>query len=640
MKKTQTACTIQRAACLAALFLPTLAQALYVVDQTVDRNSRFLSGFPANPVLNTSASFRGAGYDFSGTAWTIAWGTKGYAMLSPRHCLAANHFGGGSGIEFRWNNGLVGSQPLQDVSAIGYGIGVDITNDGIANPIKDIAVLRVVRPVANAGAIARNGVLDLHAAAGKDTITPYQNLPVFIYGHGGNNNVSPKIGETTISSGSVAEPSINTPRTSIFLEIGDSGSPVYAKWVNPNGQPELALLGNHVSYTSLLNRHNFVATTPVMTALNAKMNVDGFALKVVGNPTVTWNGATDTSLTSKTPWLPIRKSAPTDTFVLFDGGSVTNHAVVSSVASKQRGLYFVGHPGEDGFSFTGAGVLSLGRGGLTNYDDSRQVLGLPLALLSSQYWNTGEGGVTTGAIALGANLLEVQGGSAANEFTGVLSGTGGLAITTGTTRLTATNTYTGGTWVHSGRLLVDGSLASPTVTTALDGVLGGTGRVGTILGSGTAAPGTGPGALTAAAVNPTSGLDFAFEFTAAGAPVTPGTTTVVNDVLRLTGATPFTTALSTAAGNIVHLYLDVAAINAGDTFQGGFFTQTGSLAAAVTGATYIVYVADPLGPITHGGKTYRPYSGPLAFSVGTAAQTLNFGDGLVAGDVLAITAVP
>jgi autotransporter-associated beta strand protein len=81
----------------------------------------------------------------------------------------------------------------------------------------------------------------------------------------------------------------------------------------------------------------------------------------------------------------------------------------------------------------------------------------------------------------------------------VISGTGAFQQNgTGTTILTATNTYTGATTVNAGTLLVNGSIANSAVTVNAGATLAGIGTVGptTINGGGTFAPGNSPGTIT------------------------------------------------------------------------------------------------------------------------------------------------
>ena len=57
-----------RAAALLAM-LATPAPGLTINGYSTADNDRFVSGYPNAPVANTSSSFLGAGYDWSGVGW-------------------------------------------------------------------------------------------------------------------------------------------------------------------------------------------------------------------------------------------------------------------------------------------------------------------------------------------------------------------------------------------------------------------------------------------------------------------------------------------------------------------------------------------------------------------------------------------
>ncbi|ACF00407.1 outer membrane autotransporter barrel domain protein [Rhodopseudomonas palustris TIE-1] len=103
-----------------------------------------------------------------------------------------------------------------------------------------------------------------------------------------------------------------------------------------------------------------------------------------------------------------------------------------------------------------------------------------------------------GSVALGAALLTTGADNSSTNYSGTMSGTGGLTKQgTGNLILSGTNDYTGPTTVNAGTLSVNGSIASA-VTAASGGRLGGSGSVGstTIASGGTLAPGNSIGTLT------------------------------------------------------------------------------------------------------------------------------------------------
>ena len=294
----------------------------------------------------------------------------------------------------------------------------------------------------------------------------------------------------------------------------------------------------------------------------------------------------------------------------------------------------------DGFTFAGANALTIGRGGVVNYDSDRQTFSAPITLGDSQYWDAGAGGVTAGAITTGGNLLEVA-GTGTTLFSGDVAGSGGVALSGTRLEMTGTSSYTGGTWVHSGTLAVDGSIAASSgVTVNAGGVLAGAGTVAGISGSGSVGPGNSPGILTATSVDPSVGLDFSVEFTQTGSPVWGTATASGNDVLRLTdGSSPFASALTSS--NVIDVYLDVASLTLGDTFRGGFFTdQSADFLTNIEDATFTYFLASGTGSVSYNGVAYDPYAGPLSFDWTTVAETATFSGGSQSGFVSQFVAVP
>ena len=178
------------------------------------------------------------------------------------------------------------------------------------------------------------------------------------------------------------------------------------------------------------------------------------------------------------------------------------------------------------------------------------------------------------------------------------------------------------------------------------GRLEGNGSVKTIGGTGTVLPGTSPGILTAQSVNVTNGIDFSFEFTAPGAPAYSTPATSINDILRLTDATPLIGTFDSS--NVVNLFLSVATLSQSDLFQGGFFTGSNQT-AALAGASFQTWVlGNGLGTdITYNSQSYYSLANynalgnaPLSVNVAMVAASADFGTGSVGGFVSQVTAVP
>lgn len=734
---------------LAAL-LSTAAHALTVNGYSASANDRFGSGFPAAPLDSASATFVGRDYDWSAAGWSAADATKGFGLISPRHHLVARHYGGATNLTFTDGAGSVAS--AAQASVVNTDTGLLFSGQTVG----DLSVGRLASPLAVGWSLPRLAVLDLNSSSSASTTSAYAGLQVFLYGRGASGSASPRVASASVlgAFNDANGQYLLTDLADATFQSGDSGSPAFHGWTNPNGVKELTLLGNNaaVDTTNGYNLVNFAGLPAVMTALNAVMNADGFALRVAGNAANTWVGSSSTDITNRGAWgLNPPTAAPSDRYVLFNAATAGGNRVVSvASAANLRGLYFrstvaIG----DAFAFSGAGTLTLGRGGLVNYDDARQAFANALLLGDSQYWDAGPGGFAVDALDTNGKVLEV-GGSGRSLFQGVVSGSGRIAVSSGRIDLLAANTHSGGTHLHAGELRVGNNAAAGTGTLFLSGgrlassdtvgrtlgnavqldgnpvtlgdatdsgaltlsgtvalggavrtlvleseatlagalsngglrkegqarlrltgsgtlangltlaagltevdgtfstsatvvdagaTLGGHGRIGALSGSGTVGPGNSPGILTAASIDPSAGMDFAFEFTQAGDPTWSSTSASGNDLLRLTGATPFLSDLT--AANTLAIYLNVGLLAQGDSFRGGFFTDSEvDFLPKVAGAAYLFHLADTGGGILHNGIAYRTYDGPLSFQVTTSPVSAAFAGGTEAGYVLQFTAVP
>jgi fibronectin-binding autotransporter adhesin len=250
---------------------------------------------------------------------------------------------------------------------------------------------------------------------------------------------------------------------------------------------------------------------------------------------------------------------------------------------------------------------------------------------------------TSGTTSFGNFWYDASG--TASPTANVTIGSAGRA---GTVRLANSLTTTGSVAVRFGTLdVLDARTLSASGIVGIDGnaTLAGVGRVAATLGgAGLVAPGNSPGILTADAVNPTGGLDWAFEFTGAS-PDYGNASASINDVLRLTGtaSSPFTTPLTSA--NEIAVYLDVASLAEGNTFSGGFFTNlAGDFRSSIADAAYTYWVSGTgAGQTTYLSKTYVPLATAypsLSMDVTTVATTATFsGEPATSGQVTTFTVV-
>ena len=70
----------------------------------------------------------------------------------------------------------------------------------------------------------------------------------------------------------------------------------------------------------------------------------------------------------------------------------------------------------------GNSTLTIGRGGIVNYDIARQTFTANLLLGDHQYWDGGAGGITISNLNSNGKLLEIT-GAGTNRITGNMSGT-------------------------------------------------------------------------------------------------------------------------------------------------------------------------------------------------------------------------
>ena len=131
------------------------------------------------------------------------------------------------------------------------------------------------------------------------------------------------------------------------------------------------------------------------------------------------------------------------------------------------------------------------------------------------------GPVTVGSIEgsglyfLGANQLTTGGNNLSTTVSGLIQGPGGSLVKSGSGTLTLSNinSYSGPTTVNAGALIVDGSIASSSLTTVSSGAtLGGSGTVGSTIinagGSFAPGPAGAPGAMTVAGIIASANLAF------------------------------------------------------------------------------------------------------------------------------------
>jgi autotransporter-associated beta strand protein len=253
-----------------------------------------------------------------------------------------------------------------------------------------------------------------------------------------------------------------------------------------------------------------------------------------------------------------------------------------------------------------------------------------------------------------AGVINVANSGTTLTVSGQITGTSGSGLTkTGIGRLSlsGSSSYNGATAVSAGDLnLSGGSISNSAVTVASGASLSGYGSVGTIGGAGAINPGNSPGILTTPQVDPSGGTDFNFEMTGT-VPTYDNASNSVNDVIRITGGTPFSQALAGNGTNSINIYFsgDALFTESPKTITGGFFTdQSGSFASSITNATYNYYFANTNGANSYNGASYytrNEYESlvlntNMLITISTVAQTADFASGVVNGQIMQVQVIP
>ncbi|HWU56324.1 MAG TPA: autotransporter-associated beta strand repeat-containing protein [Rhizomicrobium sp.] len=301
-----------------------------------------------------------------------------------------------------------------------------------------------------------------------------------------------------------------------------------------------------------------------------------------------------------------------------------------------------------------------------------------------------------GSVVLGNQTLTLT--NAAGTFSGIVSGTGGLAIKGGAETLTGNNTYTGGTTITGGTLYVgdggttgwilgdvatNGTLAfSHSDAVTFSGAVSGSGGLSqlgtgvltitsqltysgpTAITSGTLALGPGGSIANSSSVNATGTLDIS---QTAGAAIRSlsgsGTVELGNQTLTITGAnTTFSGTISGAGGLTVAggtqtltgtLSYTGSTTVTGGTLQLGLSTFTGNIANSGTvgfnssGGIAMSGVISGTGSVNQAGgtttiSTVQTYAGATTISGGTlalsGAGSLSGTSGLIANGTFDISA--
>lgn len=331
-------------------------------------------------------------------------------------------------------------------------------------------------------------------------------------------------------SGVTASGSYTNWTSQSYWSTSSAGTVATTNWVS--GSDAIFAAGNpSVNYTTLL--------------ASGTTTVGSITKNAAGNVTISGG-------------VGINLSSSSGIFDVASGGLIAFHAVLS---------------GSSGLTKNGDGALSFG-GGAANYTGDTTVNAGTLSISSgrmptashlivnnSAVFRNFEGNNTVAGISSssstaviengytsGSAILTINRASGVESFAGIIrnGGIGTLNITKSgnyTQRLSGTNTYTGGTTVAAGTLLVNGnsSAATGAVSVASGATLGGTGTIGgatTLAGGAFLSPGdnslsdlTFSGALDISAVNNIGNLKFTLATESTSDKITSSTLSIGSGVL-------------------------------------------------------------------------------------------------------------
>lgn len=468
----------------------------------------------------------------------------------------------------------------------------------------------------------------------------------------------------------------------ISLGVGNGNSSTFSASLTDNGANRLSVTIGALSYLGelTLSGTNTYSGSTSLTAANAsglKVTIDSDAR--LGTPPASATpdflvfsmsssgaGATGTLRFTESTTLNANRGigiGRTDAnngnaqFEVDDGKTVTYNGIIARLS---------GSTGTAGFRKAGSGTLILG--GANSYNGTTTISNGTLVFANTQAKTVG-----TATVAAAATVGLGVGGAGYYSETDVdnlfdttltgfsLAAASGVAIDTtagdfvqstnlsaarpltklgpNTLTLSGTNTYSGATTVAGGTLAITGSITSA-VTVNAGSALAGNGSSGALSGAGLVSPGGSPGILTTTQVDPAGGLNFAFELTALGAPDYSNAGASLNDVLRITGGTPFASSLT--ASNVVDVYFNLASLNGGNVLTGGFYTDLASeFLASLQDATVNYYVrGDGSGTTLFNGVNYytlTEYDPTMSVVLATISEAAAFAGGGANGYVTQFT---
>jgi hypothetical protein len=262
------------------------------------RYDRFVSGFPAAPVPNTSPTFIGSGFDLSGVGWFPSGGAFfSVGMVSERHFIAAAHSPPGPGTQLNFYDPVSNVVRTYTVQGGRRPVTQFVNNQGQQQTLpSDVFLGTLSAPIPATDHIRFFPVADGPEGSfiGLPTL-PYGQNPAYGAGnqmHLGRNNVK------EVTTASFDNPVPVNEATRVFGYANSTNPGDFSLISGDSGAPSFIILGGRLT---MLGAHYGVSTTPpesfdtflpfYISQLNAFMAQDtdathpnGYALSIVAVP--------------------------------------------------------------------------------------------------------------------------------------------------------------------------------------------------------------------------------------------------------------------------------------------------------------------------------------------------------------------
>ena len=372
--------------------------------------------------------------------------------------------------------------------------GIISESGGAKSLIKDSSTLTLVLQGANTFS---GGVTILSGTVDQKTSTAALGTGTLVIG--GSGGVNP-VFQTGVNNANAVQVNANTTGTSIIAVNGVGSGSVMSGAITLN--------------SANLNVRTFSAGTTAGVTLSGG---------VTGTGNLLINNISDgTAATGK---------------VTLSGSTINNIGTVTSQGTGPTANVISAVIGANVTNVTqNSATAGLNLTAVNLYTGSTTITAGTLQISGSGKLNNGN---YAGAISVATSSTLRYSSSAAQTFSGNITGLGALTKDTGTASkliLSGTNTYTGATTVSAGTLAVNGSLANTSTTVGTGGTLQGSGSMGgsvTVQSGGTIAAGNSIESLATGALSLLAGSTFAYEMNndaAAG---------VAGDLTAVTGSMTF-----------------------------------------------------------------------------------------------------